>query len=250
MIPARSRVWSGARSLTSSSTPPLTPPSMRRRTTSEAAFRGQCRGGRRHRRGGAQHRGLRRSRLHRLRLRRQRRGSVRRDRCDRARCRSMARASGQGGRASAERRGPYDPAHELGLCRPRQELPSRHPQPRRSRVSLDVVSDEIGAATSALLIADATIAALRRVTANRATWRPLPSRRGRSGKPLRPCPVHRREARAAGAELALSQCHASYSRSRLRGKGETTAELAARRHAVSNDLRVFLPDSGRRASAS
>jgi dTDP-4-dehydrorhamnose reductase len=73
----------------------------------------------------------------------------------------------------------------------------------KSRKSLDVVSDEIGAATSSLLIADATIAALRQVMSNRGLGGLY--HLAAAGAASR-CDLAKfivAEARAAGAGLAL-----------------------------------------------
>ena len=73
----------------------------------------------------------------------------------------------------------------------------------KSRETLDVVSDEIGAATSSRLIADATIAALRQVIVNRGLGGLY--HLAAAGAASR-CDLARfivAEARTAGAELAL-----------------------------------------------
>ena len=73
----------------------------------------------------------------------------------------------------------------------------------KSRASLDVVSDEIGAATSSRLIADATIAALRQVMDNRGLGGLYHVAAAGAASRFDLARFIVAEARAAGAELAL-----------------------------------------------
>ena len=74
----------------------------------------------------------------------------------------------------------------------------------RSRDRLDVVADEIGAATSSLLVADATVAALRRIIVNRGLGGCYHLAPGGAASRYELARFVVAEALAAGAELTLT----------------------------------------------